>query len=261
VAIRKIFLIQHFYLYYGLALFIIARMLWCASSAPFVSVDGLTWTLQNAANTSLNATTSKNENESLLLPPLRDHPHAGARDSQGNWGYVADVTAVRRWMLQRRRNAAKANATPGKPLNFLPIRETEEKEVVCNREPGKGYETPEAFELLQKVRVGAPDPLPPILVSVNATTTGSNSTSEVATNTSIRGFVDAFDNRSVTFRSSGKILCALYTHRGSRLKVTGIVETWGWRCDGFFAASDETVDVPNKSGFGAIDLAHAGPEK
>jgi hypothetical protein len=34
-----------------------------------------------------------------------------------------------------------------------------------------------------------------------------------------------------------------------------------WRCDGFFAASSETVDDPLEIGLGQIYLPHEGPEE
>lgn len=163
---------------------------------------------------------------------VRPHPHAGARDAQGNWGYIANVTAVRRWMLHRIRNATGDSAN----ITFLPINDKMEENLVCGTAPGKGaYETLPAFDLLRRVHLGDPTP------------TDSNSTNQTGTS----------NNRPSVFRPSGRILCALYTHKGARAKVTGIAETWGWRCDGFIAASDETVDDPDALGFGAINLAHA----
>lgn len=59
----------------------------------------------------------------------------------------------------------------------------------------------------------------------------------------------------------GKILCAVYSHKKRHDQIAVITETWGWKCDGFFAASTQTVDDPKVPGFGAIDLQHAGPEQ
>ena len=53
-----------------------------------------------------------------------------------------------------------------------------------------------------------------------------------------------------------KILCMVYTHSGAHARIQAIVNTWGSRCDGFFAASNET-DLS----IGAIDLVHKGPEE
>jgi hypothetical protein len=62
-----------------------------------------------------------------------------------------------------------------------------------------------------------------------------------------------------------KLLCAIYTYEKKHRNVRAIGETWGWRCDGFFAASTKTVDETNMrehnfDGLGAIDLPHEGPE-
>jgi len=192
-------------------------------TSPNSSID-----IQNTSRPN-NSIDSQNKNASRLVI-VQPHPHAGARDRQGNWGYVANVKAVRRWMLHRIRNATGDSAN----TTFLPINDKLEENRVCGAAPGT-HET-----LLRRVHLGAPDPTP----------TDSNSTNQTGSS----------NNRPSVFRPSGRILCALYTHRGAHAKVTGIAETWGWRCDGFFAASDETVDDPDSLGFGAIDLAHAGNE-
>jgi hypothetical protein len=56
--------------------------------------------------------------------------------------------------------------------------------------------------------------------------------------------------------SSARILCAIYTYEKRHDQIQTIVETWGWRCDGFFAASTQT-----NTSIGAIDLPHRGEEK
>ena len=55
---------------------------------------------------------------------------------------------------------------------------------------------------------------------------------------------------------SPQILCVIYTHDQKRDHIQTVAETWGWRCDGFVAAS--TVTVPEIS---AVDLPHRGPER
>ena len=55
--------------------------------------------------------------------------------------------------------------------------------------------------------------------------------------------------------NSPRLLCMVYTHSGSHSRVRAIVNTWGSKCDGFFAASNMT-DLS----IGAIDLLHKGPE-
>jgi hypothetical protein len=52
-----------------------------------------------------------------------------------------------------------------------------------------------------------------------------------------------------------RILCAVYTTAASHNRIAAIVDTWGWKCDGFLAAST----VTNVS-LGTVDLPHAGPE-
>jgi len=192
------------------------------------------YTSPNSSNESQNIwhpnSTIDSQNASRLII-VQPHPHAGARDAQGNWGYIANVTAVQQWILHRIRNATVILAN----ITFLPISDKLEENLVCGSAPGKGtYETLPAFDLLRQVHLGDPTP--------------TDSKSIIS------------KNRPSVFRPSGRILCVLLSHKGAHAKVTGIAETWGWRCDGFFAASDETVDDPDSLGFGAINLAHAGNE-
>jgi len=55
--------------------------------------------------------------------------------------------------------------------------------------------------------------------------------------------------------SRPRILCAVYTHAQRHSQLQSIINTWGWRCDGFFAASTVTDPV-----VGAIKLTHEGKE-
>jgi glycoprotein-N-acetylgalactosamine 3-beta-galactosyltransferase len=52
-----------------------------------------------------------------------------------------------------------------------------------------------------------------------------------------------------------RVLCMVYTHEGSHDHVRAIYNTWGRRCDGFWAASNVTDES-----IGAIHLPHQGPE-
>ena len=65
-------------------------------------------------------------------------------------------------------------------------------------------------------------------------------------------------NSVVGKKRNSKILCMVYTVGlpESRSSLKAISETWAHKCDGFFAASNET----NHS-LGAIDLPHKGPEE
>jgi len=52
-----------------------------------------------------------------------------------------------------------------------------------------------------------------------------------------------------------RILCLIYTNHKNHALVKTIVHTWGKRCDGFLAMSDE-----NDASIGALSLQHEGPE-
>jgi hypothetical protein len=169
---------------------------------------------------------SRLQNVSRTIRALRNHPHQGARDADGYFGYVADATAVRQSILQRQHDH-EGTSLLVPSFTFLDMHGREsnlaspesEYEYVCNTEPGGGNEGP-GWDLLQKV-------------SINESTS-----------------------------NSGRILCGLYSHAGAREKITGVAETWGWRCDGFFAASTETVMNQSSSlGFGSVDIPHLGREE
>jgi hypothetical protein len=133
----------------------------------------------------------------------KDHPFAGARDEHGWYGYVPDLTEL------RRRTLKQIEDTKSDPMIFLPMND-EEQGAVCNETVQD-----EGFQLLtKKVRVTPERPAGP------------------------------------------KILCAVYTYEGKHSRAKGVAETWGWRCDGFLAASNKT-----DSSLGAVDVTHAGNEE
>lgn len=180
----------------------------------------------------------------------REHPHAGARSSDGSWGYVADVTRIRKWMLGRYKSEGDGKATNPylsaiePPLYYLPLSPGEEMDAVCNTPPREGSEKKGGWRLLvDKVVVDGPDPSP-VSSPYNAW----------PTNTRIRSLTATKD------RSRSNILCAIYTYEKKHPQLKSVAETWGWRCDGFFAASTKTVDDPSQDGYGAIHLPHEGPE-
>lgn len=52
-----------------------------------------------------------------------------------------------------------------------------------------------------------------------------------------------------------RVLCMVYTHSSRHERLRAVAETWGPRCDGFMAASDQTDET-----IGAVNLLHEGPE-
>jgi hypothetical protein len=182
---------------------------------------------------------------SASAPPSNDHPHAGARDSSGAWGYVPDVTAVRKWMLARfKKEFDKESSWDNNDMRHYQPFQTDEINKTCAGAPPNGTLRYAGFDALRtKVKVGAPHPN-----SSNGTTDPNRTTTTI------------LEEEPAVFHSSGKILCAIYTYEGNHDRVTAIAETWGWRCDGFFAASTSTVDEPGAVGFGAVDLPHYGEE-
>jgi hypothetical protein len=174
---------------------------------------------------------------------VRDHPHAGARDENGAWNYVPDVEAIRRYVLERIQNDPDST----NPQHYLPL---EPNSTVCHDAPGKGFEQRDGYKVLREfVELDGPDPVPeekaPIEESWLATREGHLLRHRTAPMTHHR-----------TENTPPRILCGIYTHEASHGVIRDIAETWGWRCDGFFAASNKTDRT-----IGAVDLPHKGPEE
>ena len=238
-------------------------------SAQSHSHAAVTATLSHT-NAEANKTLSQSEE------PPRPHPHAGARDAEGNWGYVADVTRIRRWMLQRYRETTGVNTTmsssslvetadePLPPSSYLPLTANETK-TVCGIQAGMGIEGKRGWNVVIKVVLDGPNPLP--LADSENLTTGPEPEPGIDQNsnsTSSTPYV------SPTYRittpepngvSKGKVLCGIYTYHKMDYRIQGVSETWGWRCDGFLPASTVTIDDPAIRGYGSVDVPHYGPEK
>lgn len=209
---------------------------------------------------------NRRNNETGLSIDPKPHPHAGARDANGNWGYVANVHLVRQWVeseYQHQRHQ-RQGLSPGKnndkhpPPSFLLFRDDGEFQAACNAKPREGKERKAGWRLLtQKVQVNGPDPTP----------LESDTQRNVSKSFNIPPL--RYSNR----RSNGgisrhpRILCAVYTYEKRHAMLSAVGETWGWKCDGFFAASTQTVDISsssphlNRTGLGAIDLPHLGLEQ
>ncbi len=154
----------------------------------------------------------KNDNESMKEgkdeQPTRPHPFAGARDANGQWGYVADVTAVRKRHLELHSN--KEFAIPKDHVAY---------EDVCEKEAGEYVETYAGFELLKKIQIGKEG------------------------------------GDEVNKKPKPKLLCAIYTYEKMHDRLEAAADSWGWKCDGFLAASTLTNET-----IGAVDLPHLGEE-
>lgn len=192
--------------------------------------------------------------------PPRPHPHAGARDEDGKWGYVADPTTVRRRLWESWKLSAEvgndsdsvpcAYSDDGVPpwRSFLPFATAEEERKVCSTAPKEGAEK-EAWDVMtRKIIVGAPDVLPDIDLS--------NETDVNEWEAEYGLYEDFYE--TVAYRNGPKpprIFCGIYTHEGNHHLLQASGETWGWRCDGFLGFSTKTNTT-----LGAVDLPHMGDE-
>lgn len=163
-------------------------------------------------------------------PPLpRPHPHAGARDRYGRWGYVANVTSLRSYMIQRSHcSDVDGNVSSDVPRHCsLPYQNEQEMDHVCHEDNITALVTSDTYEILRH-RINRPY---------------------------------YHDNNDNDNHDDVKILCSIYTYDGHHDYIRGIAETWGWRCDGFLAASTKTTSLWNDANDDfIIDLPHEGNE-
>jgi hypothetical protein len=178
---------------------------------------------------------------------MRAHPHAGARDENGTWPYIPDVEAIRRTVLQRIQNDPAYSTNPN---HYLPL---DLNLTVCQQEPGQGFEGPHGYKALREyVELDGPDPLPEEHAPVKEEWFASRD-----------GHWKRYRNRQPQpfppphriVPPPPRILCGVYTHEPSHGNIADIVDTWGWRCDGFFAGSTKTDRT-----IGAVHLPHQGDE-
>jgi hypothetical protein len=177
---------------------------------------------------------------------VRDHPHAGARDENGTWPYIPDVTAIRRTVL------ARIQEQSIDPKHYLPLLDTES--TVCQDAPGAGFEGPSGYKVLREyVELDGPDPLPQGTAPVDER---PSSTRDGHWQRYQRHGSAASSTSGESPRLPPRILCGLKTHAANHHLVAHVADTWGWRCDGFFAASSKT-----QRDIGAVNLLHKGKEE
>jgi hypothetical protein len=148
----------------------------------------------------LNSPPLRRYGDPLLKKPRAFHPHSGAVDEFGQYGYVHDPT-----VLRQRKMILNETIT------------LEERRLLCaplGKGPEGGNDT--GKRVFEKIRV-----------SSNKETTRSP--------------------------VPVKVFCGIYTYPGNNNQTKSIRETWGRRCDGFLAASTETVH-----GDATVRLLHHG---
>lgn len=157
-------------------------------------------------------------------PPPNPHPHAGAKDSNNQWGYVPDITLLRQHHLET------YGATKVYPISAFNV--SEYLDYACGRNITTGWEGKAGFDLMQKVQIDK-------------------------TQLQYDNGEDQHSTTALSTRSSRppKVLCAIYTYDKNHPRLEAISRIWGWKCDGFFAAS--TLTDPS---IGAINLPHHGDE-
>jgi hypothetical protein len=189
--------------------------------------------------------TTSRWNHSMLRDDDDHHPHAGARDENGTWPYIPDVTAIRRGVLERIQEQSID------PKYYLPLEASDS--TVCQDGPGQGFEGPSGYQVLREyVELDGPDPLPQETAPVDER---ESSTRDGHWQRHRHGPPSSVSRKDAVVPPP-RILCALKTHVANHDQVADVVDTWGWRCDGFFAASTKT-----QRDIGAVDLLHKGKEE
>lgn len=196
--------------------------------------------------TRLTVEVGTGDGTSVSPPLLRDHLIYGALDANGRIGYVVDPAKVRERMLERYWNeTGKAGELP--PMHWLP-RDTLEKYLICSK---LRYSNEATIAMAKHWTADVPNPEPwPMNVL--------NTSSFAPVYTTRTEEYERYNNTGGISRS--KILCVIYTYEGKHAQLQVLAEAWGWRCDGFFAASTATIEDPAAVGYGAINLTHKGPE-
>lgn len=224
-------------------------------------------------NNNVRISSRSNTNANLTINQSRPFPHANARDANGLWGYVHDVTLVRNIVLDKyyknfTTNSTKDNTTknsllqwrPSSPYHYQPYRTMDEINVVCNTPVGQydikiGEHSKKKLDDNGKLKFSHEETLGYELLRHAV---------QNYENPHDRTDYDITRNNTIP-PSSGKVLCAVYTHEGKHGYVHEQMNTWGWKCDGFFASSTKTVwNYTNAQDDwcygGCIDLPHYGDE-
>jgi hypothetical protein len=118
--------------------------------------------------------------------PPKPHPFAGARDSDGKWGYVADLTSVQKRHLE----------SYSMSENFKLQSDSPHYDYVCETPPGKGWEGAQGIELMQKIQIGAPTP------------TNDTDTMTVSSTITAANIDQSVEKKEI---KKPKLLCAIYS--------------------------------------------------
>ena len=195
--------------------------------------DSSRWWRRQSAWTMAMPTIAKTALDNLLINNAildKLHPHAGALHPNGTVGMIVNPSVKRL-----------------RPFDWT--RDVVDRSVVCPGPDRIGIEGQGGYHVMQELRNGTQ-------TSLNWIRRGqprmTNNNSSSSSNYRINNNSNNNDN---TTTAPLKILCMIYTHKGGHDRVQAIAQTWGRRCDGFFAAST----VTNHS-IGAIQLLHSGPE-
>jgi hypothetical protein len=180
-----------------------------------------------------------------LAPPPQAHPFAGARDADGNWGYVADPYSLRNNMLLRyRQDSGHVDATIKDMImnNYMPLNTINETEQVCQVPPKKGIEEEIGWDILvNKVVVGSPVPLPKSPEDPREPALGW-----------WKGKSPETDEPYFNTPAPPRIFCGMYSYHKKQYLLNAAAETWAFRCDGFLAFSDVTDPSLGGGGFTSL---------
>ena len=190
-------------------------------AVPFVSLflqHRILFTEESSLFSNTEALTSL---ATCLQTSRREHPHAGARDANGCYGYKADPTVVRRFVRKQNQTYWERLSNHNAEILGIPPQQSKElllPDIICGMPPGKGHEGDGGYKLLtEKIQVHPPPSR----------------------------------NNNDTIR----LLCIVYTYPGNRDLYRSLALTWGHQCDGFLGFSTETVPQ-----LGLVDLPHLGQE-
>ncbi|CAB9508214.1 acetylgalactosamine 3-beta-galactosyltransferase 1 [Seminavis robusta] len=181
----------------------------------------------------------------------KDDIHQGARFPNGTMGYIVDVYKVRNAFIQRYRDSiGDTTNTAMPPLSYMPISPGGDLDEVCNKPLRQGAELI-GWPILFKIVPDSPNP-----TKQNEPNVTKVDNVEILPTTPQPRITLPEDG--IHKKSNGTILCIVISHAGAHDRLEGIRDTWGWRCDGFFAASTKTGpdNDPSSLDWGTVDIPH-----
>ena len=189
-------------------------------SSSSISISIVSTKTKKQKNQNNNQNNNNNQWNHLILHP---HPYAGGKDSNGNWGYIANVSTQNLKVQVLSQKTCRQDNNNNNNTN----NNNDYNDYMSTR-PDKDLEGFGGYRVLQKVKMG--------LLELRQQ--------------------QRQKQQSSSSSSSPRILCIVYTHSNRHYPyLQSVIDTWGRQCDGFIASSNLTNPKLN-----AVNIPHRGIE-